>query len=81
MNTKIKQSKEIISKLPTESVSHKMDGEKRIFSSMFEIYGRVQGKYIILWYEKIVIKTYINVLVYFLLGVYFRKVSGALNKT
>ncbi|XP_017860130.1 PREDICTED: acylphosphatase-2 [Drosophila arizonae] len=45
MNTKIKQSKEIISKLPTESISHKMDGEKRIYSSMFEIYGRVQGVY------------------------------------
>lgn len=43
MHNKIKQSKEIVSKLPTETLPRKMEAEKRIFSSMFEIYGRVQG--------------------------------------
>lgn len=44
MDTKIKQSKKVESKLPTEILAKNMGSEKKIYSTMFEIFGRVQGK-------------------------------------
>ncbi|EDW64192.2 acylphosphatase-2 [Drosophila novamexicana] len=45
MDTKIKQSKKVESKLPTEILAKNMGSEKKIYSTMFEIFGRVQGVY------------------------------------
>ncbi|XP_064551375.1 acylphosphatase-2 [Drosophila montana] len=45
MDTKIKQPKKVESKLSAEVLAKNMGNEKKIYSTMFEIFGRVQGVY------------------------------------